>query len=113
MSTIDIVNFTLHIGLKTEAYQNYYEQLLALDASLTLLVGGGGVRIAIYTNIIGGRSFTILSPSVCCLLLYILLQGSQRHMSENQENRQENFRQKSGIVKLLLILPFMVKSVWM
>jgi hypothetical protein len=73
MSTIDIVNFTLHIGLKTKAYQNYYEQLLALDVFLSLLVGGGVVRIAIYANIIGGRSFTILFPSVCCLSLYILL----------------------------------------
>jgi hypothetical protein len=40
-------------------------------------------------------------------------QGSQRHMFENQENRQENFREKSGIVKLVLMLPFMVKSVSM
>jgi hypothetical protein len=70
MSTIDIVNFTLHIGLKTEAYQNYYEQLLALDASLTLLVGGGGVRIAIYTNIIGGQSFSIFSIRLLFITLY-------------------------------------------
>jgi hypothetical protein len=38
------------------------------------------------------------------------MQRSQRHMSRNRENRQQNFQEKSGIVKFILILLLRIKS---
>jgi hypothetical protein len=43
-------------------------------------------------------------------VLKLIVRG-RTGLLENQENRQETFLEKSGIVKFVLMLPFMVKFI--